>query len=185
MCGNNGDPFHNHYRELLLFASMNFERTVFIAGNHEYDKVRNPETVIDRLRNISHDLPNVEFLNRDMTNIYGYTILGASLYEDDCDTKNKMYNQDVIWLRDMITCVSNKKIVLTNRLPRYRYGELLHKFNFYNNPDNVIYDNIYAWLCGHSRGNTSTFINGVYYGINAVGCIKSKFYKPIPELILL
>lgn len=181
MCGNNGDPFNNHYRELLVFASMNFEHTVFIAGNHEYDKVKYPEIVIDRLRNISHDLPNVEFLNRDTTNINGYTIMGATLCKDDeysasneYNPTNKMYMQDVNWLTQMIDSDSNKKIVLTCREPKFQlqrclYEGLPHQFNFYNNPDNVSYkrNNIYAWLYGQYRGK------------------HSKYHKPVPELIQL
>jgi hypothetical protein len=78
--GDNGDPFKDHYRELLIYASMNFEKTVFIAGNHEYDRVSDPTIVIDRLHEISHDLSNVEFLNRTATDIAGYTVLGVTLW---------------------------------------------------------------------------------------------------------
>ena len=202
LCGDNGDPFKNHYRELLIYASMNFEHTVFIAGNHEYDGISNPAIVVDRLNEISHDLPNVEFLNRTATNIAGYTIIGATLWTNrdkslispydnryikklwTANVINSMHRQDMDWLTHMIGNTPNKKIVLTHHVPTFQlrssfYKEFPNQFMFYNNLDHLLNsDDVYAWICGHSHCKNTKVINGTYCGINAYGVNR----KVMPKL---
>lgn len=155
LCGDNGDPFKYHYRELLIYASMNFQHTVFIAGDREYDRVTDPTVVVDRLNEISHDLPNVEFLNRDTANIAGYTVIGATLWNNGaCNNNdgrmakrkyitNGMNCRDVDWLTHIINATTAEKIVLTHNAPTF----LSHQLND---------TNIYAWICGSSRGITDS-----------------------------
>jgi DNA repair exonuclease SbcCD nuclease subunit len=193
LCGDVGDPFELHYRELLIKASFNFEKTVYIAGNHEYHGSDSMEKTIDQLYDISHDLPNVEFLHRDVTEMNGYLVAGATLwtkrpdrastsnatyhYNEDYNRRiNKEHVKDLTFLEDIVSNPDYRKIILTHHIPSYRmcvpkYKNSPGRSLFYNDLEYLLNSrhNIRAWLCGHSHCKYTRLINGTPCCINAHG----------------
>lgn len=147
LCGDIGDPFDPRYEELLTRSSDNFERVVFVAGNHEFDNIHLAsgkdkkdvlDMTLDRLHEMSDKHDNVEFLHRDITTLNGYNVVGTVLWTHRVDKikakkrnirykYNTEYNRiinhehkkDVDFLEHCLE-IQKKTIVLTHHIPTYK-----------------------------------------------------------------
>ena len=202
LCGDIGNPFQKSYEELLIFASLNYERTFVVSGNHEYDRHKTFEDVDSRIDKVCDGLLNVHFLNSRSMQLDGYKVLGTTLWtprnialirnKGNTLTFNETLNMEINsahqkqlkWLESQIEeDQDTPKIILTHHPPSYKMcvGKFANSPTsslFYNNLDHLMtpVNNIRAWLCGHSHCVHGKDINGTYCAINAHG------YKAMGEV---
>jgi len=150
--GDIGDPFSDNYKDFIHSIGDKFDKSITIAGNHEYwqtDPKKCYQAVTDQIRRVHKDIPNVTFLNNDMVHLNGYTFLGTTLWTKlasntmnidgnnifitpnkiaDAKSINDLHKRSVDWLKSHLEFYYNHNIiVLTHHLPSHKL--ISPKFN--------------------------------------------------------
>src|SRR6516164_3747796 len=76
LLGDIGNPFQPLYKEQMKYCSDHFEKTIVIAGNHEYDFCKDRGTTDCAILKVTQDTRNVVFLNNSSLVLENHRILG-------------------------------------------------------------------------------------------------------------
>lgn len=194
LLGDIGDPFKPNMVNFLSWVSQNWEKTFFIAGNHEYwQKQKTMREVDEQITKIVNKFNNIYFLNRSCHQITpDIKIIGCTLWSqilkqpqkiigDDANIflvnwniLNKQHKIHVDWLTSELSIENEKIIVLTHHLPSYRlilgnYKKSVYQDRFATDLEHLINKPVIAWLSGHSHIVAKVKINNIDCSINAWG----------------
>jgi len=110
LIGDIGNPFKDDFLEFFKRCSLNYDKIMYVPGNHEYwnldNNMRTYSGVNDKLQNICGKFSNVILLDNDIYDLDGIKIIGSTLWSRTSDdnkdyeklVKNyyKMYNDNFL-----------------------------------------------------------------------------------------
>lgn len=198
VCGDIGHPEHPRFYQFLQQQSKNFEKVIFVPGNHDFDlgpmynkqRVDKYEPVV---KNMCKDLGNVHYLNKNTLQLDDdFLIAGSILWSmpifnkpndlNDPKVQNylnhiKEHSEHVNWMQDTINRNLHKKIImLTHFVPTFKLIEQKYKDRgihstcwFATNLEYMIKFPVRAWICGHTHSEYETTVNDVPCVVNAYG----------------
>lgn len=86
LLGDIGLAFTDSLREFLHYQADQFEKVLFVLGNHEFYNVgRSKHSVSEQmgwLKKVCEERDNIHLLEKDSMDLYGIRILGTSLWSD-------------------------------------------------------------------------------------------------------
>ena len=198
VAGDIGTPSHKNFTLFLDTISKQYDDVCFIPGNHDFDvgccyikKQVNDNTII--LKQLIGKYNNIHYLNCDTFNhksgliIAGCTLWSNPIYirkEQNVIDHLNIHLEHVNWLENIIinNKSTNKLILASHYVPTFDLIESKYKNKYTSNVTSYfasdltnMFDGFDAWICGHTHSKLEKHINGIYFGVNAIGHNAKKF----------
>jgi predicted phosphohydrolase len=195
VAGDIGHPFDPHYDIFLNHIHGLFEKSFFIAGNHEFyrSKKTSMEDILLQISTLANKYPNVTFLNNSIEVYNGFTFIGTTLWSyitnpdiQINDTRkikgmtfqkyNRLHNVCVEFLNEAMekysNCVLISHHVPTRALIHGKYKNSLEIEWFAARMYGFIQKNqekIVCWFYGHTHESNFESIEDVPFRCNPIG----------------
>jgi predicted phosphohydrolase len=197
LAGDIGNPYQKNYDIFMNFISKNFEKTFYIAGNHEYyNKTKTIQETNQFMEAYFQEFNNISFLNNTYELYDNYCFIGSTLWSKitnpnynindihripnfnyiECNRLNRL---SIDFLQDALE--KNKNcIVITHHVPsnllidvKYKTQRMIH-YNqwFYCNMDDLIKINVNKikyWIYGHTHTSSNVTMNEITFLCNPIG----------------
>lgn len=197
LAGDIGNPYQKNYDIFMNFASKNFKKIFYIAGNHEYyNKTKTIEETNAFLEDYFQQFNNISFLNNRYEIYNEHCFIGTTLWSKITNTAyeiNDIYNipnfdyiqynrlnkLNVDFLQDALQKNENC-IVVTHHVPSSSLIDIKYKTNkmepynqwFYCNMDDLIETNankIKYWIYGHTHTPSNSKMHNIPFLCNPIG----------------
>lgn len=195
VAGDIGNPFHDGFKTFLQSMSKQFEKVIFVAGNHDFDS----GSIFDKnkydmckpqIYEICNELDNVIFLDNDVHIHKGIVFAGTTLWtqiplknntisEETICQHNDKHKESVKFIKS--TCNKfklNPVVIISHYVPTFQLIEDKYKrknnielWRWTTDLENDImkkYPQISTWICGHSHSVKSKKIK---YSTHSVNCL--------------
>ena len=197
LAGDIGNPYQTNYDIFMNFISINFKKTFYITGNHEYyNKTKSIDEINDFLKDYFKQFNNISFLNNTFEIYENFCFIGTTLWSKvinpnyEINDINCILNFDYreynrlnkICVEFLLDTIQNNEncIIITHHLPSCSLIDVKYKnlkmmpYNqwFYCNMDNFIetyQSKIKYWIYGHTHTPSNIFKNGIDFLCNPIG----------------
>jgi predicted phosphodiesterase len=200
LAGDVGQPTDDNYHIFFEYVTSNWEKIIYVSGNHEYYDTTGIMTM-NRVDNMINDMvdkyDNLYYLNNDVIEIDGITIIGSTLWSnpihdeklndfkmnifDDIGTitlpRFRKLNTDCIdFLEKTLKYKKGKTIVITHFLPlknKYipnsKYITTPEMDSYLGNDLEYLMNKTDIWISGHTHQIFDIDYNGTKWLCNAYG----------------
>lgn len=203
LAGDVGDVDHENWFIFMHKLSQMYETVCFVPGNHDFglgycyqhsmytDYTKKLQLALTKFENI-HYLDRGVYQHKS-----GIVIAGCCLWsnplkitdENSLDHQNR-HHGDVQWLSSIIESSQSKQLIIaTHYVPtpklidnQYKLGSSPVQSSYFVTDLGSMFKGFNAWICGHTHSIIRTSINGIYFGVNAVGYNVDKFVMQTIEL---
>jgi predicted phosphodiesterase len=192
LAGDLGNPFSDHYLDLLNKCKEQYKYVLFIAGNHEFYQDRTETDVEEKLESLSWETNTIFLQKHSWRHPSGTVISGCTLWTDISPTtfayvRNKhslLTYSDVVeihqdhkqWIESV---AAETDIMVTHHLPTVKmvdpkYGNSPYNDGYASPMEYLFKPPLKLWICGHTHTASRKYTNGIPCMSNPLGYPEDK-----------
>lgn len=189
LCGDIGYPHQASYKQFLLDISSSFDKIFILAGNHEYDNIKNDNDIDDRILDICMKRKNLFYLQKSTYTLCekdNIVLAGCTLWSKLPKIRYQYHLEHKNWLNNLLNNnFMNNYVVATHHCPlvqclNKKYNYKTSNYFTSDQTELLLKDNLICWIHGHNHLNKDLYKYNKWILSNQYGSYENPLYKYIP-----